>query len=69
MFQIDYFFCEFISLMESCFKLTISGINVGTVLSMAFSGLLCDSALGWPSVFYLSGKIHKIMNLSLFILA
>ncbi|XP_060865969.1 putative inorganic phosphate cotransporter isoform X2 [Metopolophium dirhodum] len=32
-----------------------SGIQLGTMVTMAVSGVLCSSSMGWPSVYYLSG--------------
>ncbi|XP_025200393.1 putative inorganic phosphate cotransporter [Melanaphis sacchari] len=34
-----------------------SGIQLGTMVTLAVSGELCGSSLGWPSVYYLSGAI------------
>ncbi|XP_064638978.1 sialin-like [Lineus longissimus] len=36
-----------------------SGMFMGTVISMALSGVLCES-LGWPSVFYIFGSLTFI---------
>lgn len=33
----------------------VSGIQVGTMLTLAGSGALCNNELGWPVVFYASG--------------
>ncbi|GBM03547.1 Sialin [Araneus ventricosus] len=39
-----------------------TGSNVGTVFTLAFSGVLCDSNFlgGWPSVFYVFGSLGCI---------
>lgn len=33
----------------------VSGIQLGTMVTLAISGVLCGSSMGWPSVYYLSG--------------
>lgn len=33
----------------------VSGIQLGTMITLAVSGVLCSSSMGWPIVYYLSG--------------
>ena len=33
------------------------GCELGTVVTMVLTGWLCDSPLGWPSVFYVCGGV------------
>ncbi|XP_015371893.1 PREDICTED: putative inorganic phosphate cotransporter [Diuraphis noxia] len=33
----------------------VSGVQLGTMITLAVSGVLCSSSMGWPSVYYLSG--------------
>ena len=35
----------------------ISGSYFGTVISLPISGALAESSAGWPSIFYVFGKI------------
>jgi len=35
----------------------VSGIQLGTMTTLAVSGYLSDSSLGWPAVYYLCGAI------------
>ncbi|KAG8179636.1 hypothetical protein JTE90_007366 [Oedothorax gibbosus] len=37
--------------------LVYSGAQIGTVLALPLSGLLCDSPAGWPAVFYVFGAL------------
>lgn len=39
-------------------NLMVSGATLGTVLTMPFSAMLCNSALGWPAAFYIFGEFH-----------
>ncbi|CAH1802649.1 unnamed protein product [Owenia fusiformis] len=50
-------------LMTFCY----SGVNIGTVLSLTVSGLLCHTGIdgGWPSIFYVSGvNIGTVLSLT-----
>ena len=42
-----------------------SGAMFGTIIANPIAGVLCDSNImqGWPSVFYLSGKIFRDSSL------
>ncbi|CAH1802651.1 unnamed protein product [Owenia fusiformis] len=46
-----------ISIVFICRVLMGFGVNIGTVLSLTVSGLLCHTGIdgGWPSIFYVSG--------------
>ncbi|XP_011178019.1 putative inorganic phosphate cotransporter isoform X1 [Zeugodacus cucurbitae] len=44
-----------------------SGSQFGTVVMMATSGVIASSALGWPSIFYLSGGIGVVWAIVWFI--
>ncbi|XP_014102770.2 putative inorganic phosphate cotransporter isoform X1 [Bactrocera oleae] len=44
-----------------------SGSQFGTVVMMATSGVIASSALGWPSIFYLSGGVGVIWAIAFFI--
>lgn len=41
-----------------------TGAQFGTVISMPLSGLLADSALKWPSIFYVFGTIGAIWSVA-----
>ncbi len=47
--------------------MTTAGDKIGTVISLAVSGLLCQSNFlgGWPSIFYVSGNSTFIFYLKL----
>lgn len=38
----------------------ILGAQFGTVISMPLSGLLSESKVGWPSIFYVFGAIGTV---------
>ncbi|RUS79713.1 hypothetical protein EGW08_012521 [Elysia chlorotica] len=46
-----------------------SGSEIGTVISLPISGLLCDSNIagGWPSVFYIFGSLGVLWTLCWFV--
>lgn len=37
--------------------LAVSGVQLGTVITLVVSGVLSSSPLGWPSVYYLTGVV------------
>ncbi|XP_022179237.1 putative inorganic phosphate cotransporter [Myzus persicae] len=37
-----------------------SGIQLGTMVTLAISGMLCSSVKGWPIVYYLSGAVGLV---------
>lgn len=39
---------------------TYSGTQIGTVLMLAVSGVIADSAAGWPGIFYISGGLAAL---------
>ncbi|GFN92514.1 vesicular glutamate transporter 3 [Plakobranchus ocellatus] len=45
--------------------ITYSGTDLGTVITMPISGLLCDSDIlgGWPSVFYIMGAVSLLWSI------
>lgn len=43
-----------------------SGAQFGTVLMLAVSGVLASSAMGWPSIFYLSGVAGLVWSILYF---
>lgn len=40
-----------------------AGSQVGTVIMTAISGILASSALGWPSIFYISGSAGVVWSI------
>lgn len=44
-----------------------AGAQFGTVVMLACSGVLASSAMGWPSIFYISGGIGIIWAIAFFI--
>lgn len=43
-----------------------SGAQFGTVLMLAVSGVLAESSMGWPSIFYLSGMAGLVWSILYF---
>ncbi|KAF5292856.1 hypothetical protein FQR65_LT11108 [Abscondita terminalis] len=41
-----------------------AGAQFGTVISMPLSGLLSDSPIGWPSVFYVFGAVGTVWSIA-----
>lgn len=39
---------------------TYSGTQLGTVLMLASSGVIADSSIGWPGIFYVSGGLAAV---------
>lgn len=42
---------------------TYSGTQLGTVLILATSGILADTSMGWPSIFYVTGGVTLIWSI------
>ncbi|XP_058803308.1 putative inorganic phosphate cotransporter [Phymastichus coffea] len=40
-----------------------SGTSLGTVLAMALSGLIADSSVGWPGIFYIFGSAGLVTSI------
>ncbi|XP_049859697.1 sialin-like isoform X2 [Schistocerca gregaria] len=54
---------------RSRFSIIYSGGYLGTVITMALSGVMCDSEVGWPLVFYVFGGLGVLWSIPWFLLA
>lgn len=48
-------------------SITYSGMQVGTVIMLAVSGLIASSFMGWPGIFYCSGAVSLLWSLALYV--
>lgn len=48
-------------------SLVTTGSMLGAILALSISGLIADSSLGWPGIFYVFGSLGVIMSIILFV--
>ncbi|XP_049860302.1 sialin-like isoform X1 [Schistocerca gregaria] len=54
---------------RSLFSIIFLGLFVGSLVSMAATGALCETAIGWPLSFYVFGAVGLLWSLSWFLQA